>query len=304
LRKEGIVTYHPDFTKVVVRRSSVAFSFFKQIFVGNDIPKEKETQILAHELVHVKQWHSLDLLFFELMRVVFWFNPFVYLYQSRIAELHEFIADAVVAKTYRKEQYQALLSETFQTKNFSFINQFFKESLIKKRIVMLTKEKSKQFKLLKYLGILPLLLTMVAYTSCESEGKKEEEPEATNININTEKELVAFMLVEEAPLFPGCEDSEDSRNCFLEKIQRHIRKNFNYPKEAQDLGIEGRVAVMFTIDENGEITNIEKRGPHQLLEDEVERIIKRLPKMVPGRHNGEVVKVPFSVPVNFVLQNE
>lgn len=304
LRKRGVVTYHSNFTKIEVKQSSLVFSFFKQVFVGDAISKEKETHILAHELVHIKQWHSLDLLFFELMRIAFWFNPFVYIYQSRIATLHEFIADAEVAQTHKKEQYQTLLSETFQTQNISFVNQFFKESLIKKRIVMLAKQKSNQVKLVKYLGILPLLLTMVVYTSCESEGKKEEVPEATKLNVKPESGLVAFMQVEEVPVFPGCENSEDSRSCFLEKIQKHIRKHFNYPQEAQNLGIEGQVAVLFTIDEKGQITNIQKRGPHPLLENEVERIIKRLPKMEPGTHNGELVKVPFSIPVNFVLQDK
>ena len=79
------------------------------------------------------------------------------------------------------------------------------------------------------------------------------------------------------------------------------RKNFNYPKEAQEQGIEGRVAVIFTIDTNGNINDIEQRGPSPILEAEVKRIIQRLPKMKPGTLNGEAVNVAFSIPVVFKL---
>jgi TonB family protein len=85
-------------------------------------------------------------------------------------------------------------------------------------------------------------------------------------------------------------------------IQRHISKNFNYPQEAQDKGIQGRVNVIFTIQRDGSIGNLKMRGPDRLLENEVERIIKRLPQMIPGEHEGETVDVPFSIPVTFKLQ--
>jgi beta-lactamase regulating signal transducer with metallopeptidase domain len=78
------------------------------------------------------------------MRIVAWFNPLVYVYQNRISEVHEYIADAEVAKTHKKEQYQLLLTQVFKTQYISFINPFFKSSLIKKRIVMLQKSKSKK----------------------------------------------------------------------------------------------------------------------------------------------------------------
>lgn len=95
---------------------------------------------------------------------------------------------------------------------------------------------------------------------------------------------------------------ERSNPSVIKNIQEHIRKHFNYPKEAQDQGIEGRVSVIFTIDTDGTITDINKRGPHELLENEVERIIKRLPKMQAGKHAGKAVKVPFSIPIVFKLK--
>ncbi len=490
LKRRGQKQYYPQFTKVIIAQSELAFSFFRHVFMGDHISKEKEESILAHELVHIRQYHSFDLLFFELMRIVFWFNPLTYVYQSRMAELHEFIADAQVAKTDKKEQYQMLLSEVFETQHISFINQFFKKSLIKKRIVMLSKSKSKKVFQLKYLLLLPVVLGMLVYTSCEQEvnaieevqngeisasdvaliakieaeyeiikdsqaffqehaklsdkvnrvneisskeefftnliytrnsmlalkiqnGLESDEREflstfpipstalyhnyidrkkafqlldtdvmtltsnyqynirkvvkkdknlgpgefmtvgnvtdfteeeinrlngylgtvankkrivfvsddthgflITNvvakkdingypglINVSVQDKPVPFAVVDEVPIFPGCENATDKRACFQEGIQQHIKKHFNYPLEAQEQGVQGRVNVVFQITKGGLVANIRKRGPHELLENEVERIIKRLPKMEPGRQDGTSVSVPFSIPVNFVLAN-
>ncbi|BFP40382.1 M56 family metallopeptidase [Flavobacteriaceae bacterium GF1] len=298
MRNKGTVRYYSNFTKVVVKQSKTAFSFFKLVFLGDGIAKEKEPQILAHELVHVKQWHSLDLLFFELMRIPFWFNPLVYFYQYRIAELHEYIADAQVTKSNKKAHYELLLSEVFQTQNLSFVNQFFKTSLTKKRIVMLNKQKSKIIFRTKYALLLPLVFGILLYTSCEIQNKSEGELITSQVKTPSR---IPFGTFDNVPVFPGCENSSDRKTCFLEMINEHIRKNFNYPKEAQEQGIEGRVAVIFTIDTNGNINDIEQRGPSPILEAEVKRIIQRLPKMKPGTLNGEAVNVAFSTPVVFKL---
>ncbi len=151
------------------------FSFFRYIFLNKSLSDEEKTVIIAHELVHIKQRHSLDLLFFELQRIVFWFNPFSYLYQSRLAALHEFIADAKSIKNTTKGAYfESLLNTTFGTHTISFINPFFKHSLIKKRIVMLNKERSKDLLKFKYLLLLPLLVAMLIYSSCETNDEPAE----------------------------------------------------------------------------------------------------------------------------------
>ena len=180
LRKNGQIHYYSEFTQIMVTNSNLAFSFFKSIFLGDKVIKDEHAQIIQHELVHIRQKHSLDLLFFELLRIVCWFNPLVYLYQSRVSELHEFIADAQVAKTNKKEQYQLLLSQVFQTQHISFVNQFFNSSLIKKRIVMLQKSKSKRVWQLKYLLLVPLVLGMLVYTSCEQKSNELNSDELGN----------------------------------------------------------------------------------------------------------------------------
>lgn len=179
LRKNGDVHYFLNFTRIIVTNSNLAFSFFKSIFLGDKVLTKEHESIIKHELVHIQQKHSWDLLFFELLRIVFWFNPLVYVYQSRISELHEFIADAHMAKTNKKEQYQLLLSEVFQTQHISFVNQFFKTSLIKKRIAMLQKSKSKKIWRLKYLLLVPMVVGMLFYTSSEAQETEIAEQEQT-----------------------------------------------------------------------------------------------------------------------------
>ncbi|MBU2997821.1 energy transducer TonB [Cellulophaga baltica] len=112
---------------------------------------------------------------------------------------------------------------------------------------------------------------------------------------------VSFQIVEDAPIFPGCEDMAKStwRSCFQNKLNKHIVKNFNYPEEAKELGIEGRINIMFVIDKDGSVKNIRTRGPHPLFELEGRRIFAKLPRMIPGKVKGKPVRVPFSIPITF-----
>jgi len=113
---------------------------------------------------------------------------------------------------------------------------------------------------------------------------------------------VPFAVIEDVPVFPGCESESNKRACFQKMMQKHISKNFRYPEIAQDMGIQGRVSVMFTIQKDGSIGNVRMRGPDKNLEKEAARIIGKLPKMTPGKQRGRAVRVPFSIPITFKLQ--
>ncbi|TVZ16735.1 energy transducer TonB [Maribacter sp. MAR_2009_72] len=113
---------------------------------------------------------------------------------------------------------------------------------------------------------------------------------------------VPFAVIEDVPVFPGCENESDKRACFNSMIQKHIGKNFRYPEIAQEMGVQGRVSVMFVIQKDGTIGNVRMRGPDKNLEKEAARIINKLPRMTPGKQRGRAVRVPFSIPINFKLQ--
>ncbi len=457
---------------VELLNSTAAFSFFHYIFLGEHIKTEDKETTLKHELIHTEQKHTIDLLFFEVLRIIFWFNPFVYMYQNRLATLHEFIADANALKYQDKEQYyQNLLAQVFETKNISFINTFFKQSLIKKRIVMLSKTKSKQINLFKYVILIPMVVGMLVYTSAEAQDEFNKTSQSTsefqdlndgqlkkkyrdellemerngasfseiskayissntdfryvlqrvnyyrqqaflkymvdksktaeinpsgalnrsyndyldwkktdeakeiwennthdgtlrlvvndlknltaieNIKYEKKKELlskdvfytkliltdvkrsainiefrpnefssankqdeskavrlnevsinVGYDVIDRAPAFPGCENLPNSelKKCTKEKINKHINKNFN-TKLANELGLKGRqrIHTVFKINEKGNIVDIKSRAPHPKLEAEAIRVIKTLPKMIPGEHKGEKVTVSYAVPIIF-----
>jgi protein TonB len=116
---------------------------------------------------------------------------------------------------------------------------------------------------------------------------------------------VPFAVIEKVPIFPGCKgNNTELKACFQKKMQDHLLRNFKYPVAASELNIQGRVFVFFLIDKNVNVSKIKSRGPDQLLVTEAERIISILPKMTPGKQRNKSVGVPYSIPINFKLQQQ
>jgi len=114
-----------------------------------------------------------------------------------------------------------------------------------------------------------------------TETNNDEIIEVDDVEIEEEEEIinVPFAIIEDLPVFPGCEG---------------VSK--------KEMGIQGRVYVNFIISQDGSITQIKMRGPDQNLEAEAKRIISLLPAMTPGKQRGRPVRVPFSIPIVFRLQ--
>ena len=185
LKRSGTFTRFEKLKLVILPKTDTAFSFFNTVFLGEQLSEAQKKNILEHEKVHIEQHHSFDLLFFELMRIICWFNPLVYVFQNRMILLQEFIADAEVATQKDKASYyHDMLSQVFKTEKISFINTFFNHSLIKKRIVMLQKSKSKKIFQLKYLLLVPVVCGMLVYTSCAQEA--EGSATATTVDLVSE----------------------------------------------------------------------------------------------------------------------
>ncbi|MCZ6595290.1 MAG: M56 family metallopeptidase [Bacteroidetes bacterium] len=191
LKRTGSVARFHKFSIVKLPGTSAAFTFFRNIFLGEDLSEVQQERIIIHEKVHVTQKHSWDLLFYEILKIFFWFNPLVYIFQKRMAVLQEYIADrhATTQRTHR-EYYQELLSQVFQTQKISFINTFFNRSLIKNRIIMLQKSKSKKIAQLKYLLLIPIIAGMLVYSSCSEEAELQKYDNSANFKINTEGEIL------------------------------------------------------------------------------------------------------------------
>ena len=118
---------------------------------------------------------------------------------------------------------------------------------------------------------------------------------------------VPFAVIENVPVYPGCEkkrSNAEKKKCMSEKVQKFVQKKFN-TELAGDLGLEGRqrIAVQFKIDKNGDVVNVRARAPHPKLEQEAVKVVKALPKMVPGIQRGTAVGVLYSLPILFQVEN-
>lgn len=129
-----------------------------------------------------------------------------------------------------------------------------------------------------------------------------EEVEPVGMEIEGSDEPVPFILVESAPVFPGCEDLptvEEKRECLNKGIIHFVSDNFQIPRKARRLDIQGRVFVNFVIEKDGSISNIKVvRGVDPVLDDEAVRVVKGLPKFEPARQHGKPVRVSYTLPIN------
>lgn len=139
------------------------------------------------------------------------------------------------------------------------------------------------------------------------ESSEMEEDEVMEIFEEEEEtdEVFNFMVVENKPIFPGCEDeaTEDGKfQCFNRNIMLHIKKHFEFPELARQMEIQGKVYVNFVIEKDGSVSSVQiARGVDKLIDDEAIRVIKKLPKFIPAKQRGRPVRMQYTVPINATL---
>ena len=145
---------------------------------------------------------------------------------------------------------------------------------------------------MKKLILLLLLIPLVSFgQEIQKQNKTFDKLKQTPLNID------------DVPMFRSCKNvfKSQRRECFQNKMTKHIRKHFYYPKYAFNRGIQGRVFVQFIIEKDGSISEIKTRGADKSLEKAALKIIKKLPKLIPGKANGKPVRVPYSIPITWKL---
>jgi len=310
LYRRGNKYFGNNFVIVQLNKFYQAFSFWNIVFLDNNFSEEEKQKILAHELIHIRCKHSLDLLLIELFKIIFWWNPVIYLYQKALELQHEYAADKNLLEKYEiNEYYSSILKQVFRVQNISFVNQFYKKSLIKKRIIMQKRQKSQKTALIKYVSFLILAMGMgIFLNACNNKITEDNKKHNKNFDetIKEDEDMeVAFQFINNPPVYPGCEglEGKEAKSCMQEKIQKFIRDNFN-SKLADSLGIKDniRILTMFTIDKNGKISNIKTRSKYKKLEEEAKRVIATLPQMKPGMQEGKPVKVVYTLPIIFKIE--
>ncbi len=289
-----------------MKDKSGPFSFFNWIFLNPDNVKEEEmSEILTHEMAHVRQRHSIDVIISELVNICCWINPFAWLMKREVRLNLEFLADRKVMDAgFATKSYQYhLLGLTYSHKyglsnNFNF-------SHLKQRIIMMNKKKTNGAGHIKYalFAIPAFALLLAGNISCSSEATKNddvkekaatEKPEVVEIpaeKADTKDEV--FMVVEQMPEFPGG----------MKELMTYLKDNIKYPKAAQDKKVQGRVIVQFVVEKDGTPTEFNViRSVDPTLDAEALRVMKEMPKWKPGMQKGQAVRVKYTVPVSFKLQ--
>lgn len=307
-------------TLVVHEREVAPFSWMSYIVISRADLTESGREILTHELAHIRNCHSVDLLLANLCVFLQWFNPAAWLLKQELLAVHEYEADETVLRMgVNARQYQLLLIKKAVGPRLYAMANSFNHCKLKKRIAMMTKEKSNRWARLKYLYVLPVAtvaVTAFARPELSETVSKIENIEVTDfkkmptttdtvtpgvtvMDRETTKKLKGepvFEVVEEMPEFP-----EGGMPAFMQ----YLAKNIKYPKAAHVAGTQGRVVVQFVVEKDGSIVEPSvMRSVDPLLDAEAIRVISAMPKWKPGTQKGQPVRVKFNVPVAFRLNKE
>ncbi|MFT3904510.1 MAG: TonB-dependent receptor plug domain-containing protein [Niabella sp.] len=161
--KKSAKVLSEDATKVYqVDMDITPFSFGNAIFINRHLHREDELKdIMRHEFVHVKQKHTVDMVWCELLCILNWYNPFAWLLKRSVRQNLEFIADDnVLQNGMDKKEYQYLLLKVMGNRQFAFANNFNLQAL-KKRIAMMNSIKSAKIHLIKFLFLLPVIAVLL-----------------------------------------------------------------------------------------------------------------------------------------------
>lgn len=300
IRKYGI-SRHEGLRIVFIDSNYSPFSFFNLIFINRrQLSLENIKEIITHEQVHIRQNHSLDLILMELMTIIQWFNPFVWFYRVSLKSIHEFLADqGVLLKGYNPVDYQKLLIGQYMGIQVNDLTNNFNHSLLKKRIVMMTKSKSNFAAQLKVLLVTPVaFLLVVAFTvspvvkTVAQVDKQTQKVEKVSQSAKVETQDELFTVVEQMPKFPGGDDAR----------AKYMQSNIKYPEDARKAGIQGTTYVSFIVEKDGSISGAKVlRGFDKACDEVALNVIKNMPKWEPGVQRGQPVRVQFNMPIKFAL---
>ena len=293
----------------VMESDTSSFSFMNHVFIGsNDYGKHPEE--LLHECMHVRACHSADMVVMSLVCALQWFNPIVWVMRSEIRMMHEYEADeAVLKQGIDAVQYQLLLVRKAVGDHRFLLASSFNHSKLKNRIAMMKKIKTTKWAELAYVACLPLLLAAMSLNATGS--AKEPVPEAESHN-----SVVTHAVAE--PQSDGTLDDkvygymdevldvqpEFNGGKAMEEFPKWVYSRLSYPDEARKAGIVGRVYVQFKINGDGSVSDVSVlKGAHELLDNEVVRVVSQSPDWTPGYIKGEPVIVVYSMPVVFQLRH-
>lgn len=276
------------YTLVLNPKIKSPYSFLHFMMVPETLLKQAAQfyPVERHELVHIKQGHTWDRLTLALFKVVFWFNPLVYLFDRELMLVHEYLADQQSHKAVGTKEYaQALLEQTFHVPQPGIINAF-NQSLIKNRIDMILKTPSQ--KRLPYLTSLAAFALSALAIACTKPSEKEEKIVEETV---VEEDWSGLDKMAE---FPGGNEA----------MMQYLMDKVVYAEMEKNAGIEETVFISFTVDQNGAVTDAKAiKGENENLVAEALKAVNSMPDWEPAIKEGKPVAVSFTIPIRFMQKD-
>ncbi|QKJ61644.1 M56 family metallopeptidase [Flavobacterium sp. M31R6] len=314
---------------VLIPEKTLPYTFLNYIFINETdyYNRNIEAELYAHELTHVRQIHTLDILLIEFLKTIFWFNPIFIFYKKAIQLNHEFLADEFVIRSYENIPfYQSLLISKanvslplYLVSNLNFL-------VTKKRLLMMTKNTTQTKAILKQITLIPVFVVLFYCISIKTVAmeessshliqkksslsknqiKKETLPNKKESlqKVNTSNtSIVANNIVSKKPTtdsitseeHPITEITQPEFPGGILAFYKFIGNNFKVPSELKG---SGKVVLTFMVEKDGglsEFVILKDLGFGTA--DEVIRVLKLSPKWIPGKEKNEAVRVKYSLPV-------
>lgn len=273
--------------KVVLTKEKVLpHSFWNIIFINQEdfendmIPEE----LIVHEKAHLKQKHTVDILFVEVLKIMFWFNPLYLLYEKAIKLNHEFLADEAVNKKFGEvRNYQNLLLNFVSHKNTLPLASNLNYLITKKRLLMMAKKKSPIRMILKVGSVTTVYVLLLFVFNTEVIAQSSINAK----NQNDYKISYDTTSVKE-PQFPGG----------IEKFYMFVGQNFKMPTEFAKQKMEGKIFMEFMVEKDGSLSEFKiVKDLGYGVGDEAVRVLKLSPKWIPATENGKPVRVTYNLPI-------
>ena len=294
LIRRGKETEREGCRLVLLEDEIPSFSWGRRVVMNrNDLAENPA--IFTHERMHVQCRHTLDLLLFLPIQLLFWWNPLVWITREELRLLHEYQADeGVIQNGIDAKQYQLLLVRKAVGEDRFTLASGFLHAKLKNRITMMLKPTSSSWMRWSYLALIPVLAAFM-FACNPSRKAQEPEPAASEADVITlENDTISFEDVEIKPTFNGIDADE---------FARWVNSQLKYPEQAKQDGITGRVTLQFTIETDGSVTDVKVlKGVREDLDSESVRVVSASPKWEPGKHNGKPVKVTYRLPIVYQLR--
>jgi beta-lactamase regulating signal transducer with metallopeptidase domain len=285
---------------ILIDEPILPHSFWNAIFINaNDYESDTiPPELIVHEKAHLKQKHTLDILFIEVLQIVFWFNPLLFFYKKAIKLNHEFLADEAVNNHFDSvTYYQNLLLNIASNKANLTLASNINYLITKKRFLMMTKKESPVRIILKVFSIGIIFSLLLFVFSCkdnsqESNTKKQSKTEKSSVGVADKSTLAdqddtvkSLANLEKKPEFPGG----------IEKFYQFVGTNYQAPEEE---GLKGKIYTTFIVEKDGSLSDF------KVLRDigygtgkEAIRVLKLCPKWKPGTIDNKPVRTLYSLPI-------